>query len=166
MMDQRDLEMIAEITTQAMQPVLQRLDKMDVRFDKIESRLDKMEGRFGEIESRLDKVDGRLDKMDDRFGEIESRLDKMESRLGSLEAGQAEMKSEIDKLARKVMEVQLTLQNETNKKISIIADGHLDLSRKLDKALQVENEKEILLLRVTALENEIRRLKDRIEEIA
>lgn len=90
------------------------------------------------IYERLDKMDSRLDKMD-------SRLDKVEA---------------------KVTEVQMTLENETNKNISIIAEGHLDLSRKLDDALKVENEKEMLLIRVTRLENEIRRIKQRIEEIA
>ena len=73
---------------------------------------------------------------------------------------------EIKKLVNKVTEVQMTLENETNKEIRIIAEGHLDLSRKLDDALKVENEKEMLLLRVTHLENEVRRLKQRIEEIA
>ncbi len=83
---------------------------------------------------------------------MDSRLDQMDSRLNKLES--------------KVTEVQMTLENETNKEIRIIAEGHLDLSRKLDDALKVENEKEMLLLRVTRLENELRRLKQKIEEIA
>ena len=73
---------------------------------------------------------------------------------------------EISRLKQDVKEIQLTLENETNRKIQLIAEGHLDLSRKLDDALKVENEKEMLLIRVTGLENEIRRLKVRIEEIA
>ena len=83
---------------------------------------------------------------------INERLDKMDSRLNRVES--------------KVTEIQMTLENETNKEISIIAEGHLDLSRKLDDALKMENEKEMLLLRVTRLENEVRRLKARIEETA
>ena len=73
---------------------------------------------------------------------------------------------EISRLKQDVKEIQLTLENETNRKIQLIAEGHLDLSRKLDDVLKVENEKEMLLIRVTGLENEIRRLKVRIEEIA
>ncbi|HBI61698.1 MAG TPA: hypothetical protein DDY31_10900 [Lachnospiraceae bacterium] len=90
-------------------------------------------------------INERLDKMDSRLDKVDSRLDKVES---------------------KVTEVQMTLENETNKEIRIIAEGHLDLSRKLDEALKVENEKEMLLLRVIKLENELRRLKAKIEEIA
>ena len=104
------------------------------------------------INERLDKMDSRLDKVDSRLDKVDSRLDKMDSRL--------------DKVESKVTEVQMTLENETNKEIRIIAEGHLDLSRKLDEALKVENEKEMLLLRVTILENELRRLKAKIEETA
>lgn len=39
---------------------------------------------------------------------------------------------ELKKLNDKVTDIQLTLENETNKNIKIIAEGHLDLSRKLD----------------------------------
>lgn len=47
-----------------------------------------------------------------------------------------------------------------------IRRGHLDLSRKLDEALQFENEKEMLLIRVNRLENELRRIKERLDPIA
>ena len=73
---------------------------------------------------------------------------------------------ELAKLNAKITDIQLTLENVTNKNIQIIAEGHLDLSRKLDDALKVENEKEMLLIRVNRLENELRRVKERIEEIA
>lgn len=59
----------------------------------------------------------------------------------------------------------MTLENETNRNIKIIAEGHLDLNRKLDDTLKVDTEKEMLLIRVNHLENEVRRLKERISEI-
>ena len=65
-----------------------------------------------------------------------------------------------------IHEIQLTLENDTNKRISIIAEGHLDLIRKLDDALKVENEKELLLLRVATFESEIKKIKNKIEQIA
>lgn len=42
----------------------------------------------------------------------------------------------------------------------------MDLNRKLDEALKIDNEKEILIMRVNTLENELRRLKERIDRIA
>ncbi len=72
----------------------------------------------------------------------------------------------LEPIKRDIRSIQLTLENETNRNIKIIAEGHLDLSRKLDEALKVDNEKEMLLIRVNTLENELRRLKERIESIA
>lgn len=76
------------------------------------------------------------------------------------------IKDDIDTLEKKVTSIELTLGNETNHGIKIIAEGHLGLSRKLDEALKVENEKEMLLLRVNHLENELRKVKERISQIA
>ena len=35
-------------------------------------------------------------------------------------------------LKREIKSIQLTLENETNRNIKLIAEGHLDLGRKLD----------------------------------
>lgn len=77
-----------------------------------------------------------------------------------------EMKMIIEKLnemSKDIKDIQLTLENETNRNIRIIAEGHLDLTRKLDDALKVENEKELLLIRVNRMENELRRIKSKLE---
>jgi len=58
------------------------------------------------------------------------------------------------------LDIQLTLENETNRNIKIIAEGHAILNRGLDEALKVTSEQELLLLRVNSLENEVRRIKE------
>ncbi len=72
----------------------------------------------------------------------------------------------LEPIRNEIKSIELTLENETNRNIKIIAEGHLDLSRKLDEALKVENEKEMLLLRVNHLENELRKVKERLNQIA
>ena len=42
----------------------------------------------------------------------------------------------------------------------------LDLSRKLDNSLKSENEKELLIIRVRILEDELRKVKELLEQIA
>ena len=71
----------------------------------------------------------------------------------------------IEGLESEVKSIQLTLENETNRNIRLIAEGHLTLERKLDESLKVNQEKELLLLRVNSLENEERLLKERIAKI-
>lgn len=100
-----------------------------------------------------------------------SKAAKGKGITGMLEQKDLEMIAEIvartvEPIRRDVKEIQLTLENETNRNIKIVAEGHLDLSRKLDEALKVDNEKEMLMIRVNALESEVRRLKEKLATIA
>ena len=79
----------------------------------------------------------------------------MRSEIGS-------MREEMGGVKQRLTRIETTLENETNRGIRIIAEGHLDLSRKLDDALKVDNEKELLLLLVTHLENEVHIIKERM----
>lgn len=77
--------------------------------------------------------------------------------------------SKLEKLnviENKLTSLELHLENVTDKNIQTVAEGHLDLSRKLDNALKVENEKEMLIIRVRILEDELRKVKERLDEIA
>ncbi len=73
-----------------------------------------------------------------------------------------EIKKRIADVETGIRSLELTLENETNRNISIIAEGHLDLIRKLNEALKAENEKEMLLIRVNRLENELRKIKEQL----
>ena len=74
--------------------------------------------------------------------------------------------NEVQDLKQKQLQTQIALENVTNRNIKIIAEGHLDLSRKLDEALKVENEKELLLIRVNILENELKQIKEQLNKSA
>ena len=76
------------------------------------------------------------------------------------------IESLLEPIKKEIKSIQLTLENETNRNIKLIAEGHLDLNRKLNDALKVESEKELLLIRVNTLENELRQIKERLNQIA
>ncbi|MBS6953447.1 MAG: hypothetical protein KH230_09440 [Enterocloster asparagiformis] len=83
-----------------------------------------------------------------------------------LEAIRGMITEELKPIKQDIVSVKLTLENETNRNIKVIAEGHSILNRRLDEALKVDSEKELLLIRVNVLENEVRKLKEKIESIA
>mgnify|MGYP000927860600 CR=1 FL=1 len=99
-------------------------------------------------------INSTLNNMNKQFDDVNSKVDDINNQM-------SEMKADIQKMKNEIREISLTLENETNRNIKIIAEGHLDLSRKLDKALTVENEKEMALIRINMMENEIRRIKEK-----
>lgn len=101
-----------------------------------------------DINQKIDLILVKLEKLD----KLEEKHDRLEERF--------------DRLELDVRDIKLTIENETNKNIMRVAEGHLDLSRKLDEALKVENEKEMIAIRVNIMENELRRIKERLDQIA
>ena len=75
------------------------------------------------------------------------------------------LRDEVQNVKSRVIRMELHLENETDKGIKIIGEGHADLMRKLAEALKVENEKELLLLCMNYLEGEIRDVKMRLSNV-
>lgn len=73
------------------------------------------------------------------------------------------MNSKMEDMSRDITGIKVTLENEVRTGINIIGEGHLDLNRKLDQALENKEERELMKLRILSLENEIRRIKEKLE---
>lgn len=93
---------------------------------------------FSRLETRLDTIDEKLDTMEGRLGKIEKRLDTLENRTTSIE---------------------VQLENIVVPRIQLIAESHIDLSRKLDNAIEQRLEREMLKMRVEILEGDMKRYK-------
>lgn len=97
---------------------------------------------------------------------ILSEMQTMKSDMDTMKSDMDTMKKDIQETKQKVTGIELHLENVTDRNIQIVAEGHLNLSRKLDNALKVENEKEMLIIKVNILEDELRKLKEKINKIA
>lgn len=91
----------------------------------------------------MDKIDQIFElitemnnKMDDGFNKVYSTMQEEFGRVYE----------EFGNVYSEIKDIKMTLENETNKNIRVIAEGHRDLSNKLDKALKIENEKELFLI--------------------
>ena len=74
----------------------------------------------------------------------------------------SEMKTDMKELRHDVKDIKLTLENEIRTNIQRVAEGHLDLSRNLHEAMKPSNEVEMLAIKVSVLESEMRELKRKI----
>lgn len=116
-----------------------------------------------------EKLDLLLSEMQGMKGEIRDLRNEMQDMKGeiqNLKSDVEELKQTVADIENKVTNIELTLENEIRVNIRRVAEGHLDLSRNLHEALKIDSEKEMLAIRVNVLESEVRRLKERIEEIA
>lgn len=115
-------------------------------LSKVNERLNRMDDRFDGVDRRLDKMDDRFDRMDERFDKMDQRVDNLEKTTkGELRA------------------IKMYLENEIEPKISIVAEGHIDLMRKFRKIQVCKEEWEMMKMRVLALERGVREIKAKMD---
>lgn len=107
-----------------------------------------------------------MDELKAEVAELRAEMDELKAEVEKLKADMESLKDHVARLESRTTAVELTLENETNKGIHIIAEGHQDLDRKLNQALKIEEEKEVLMLRVNYLESELCKVKNKLKEIA
>lgn len=97
------------------------------------------------------KVD--IADLKDRVTVLENEVKDLKDKVKGLEDG-------FEDLNRRVRSIETTLENETNRNIKIIAESHLDLSRKLSEAVKVSDAEKAYQVKVNFLESDMRKVKE------
>lgn len=121
---------------------------------------------FKPIQDDIQMIKEEIHTLKKDTTELKGDIQNLKQDVQILKHETQELKQDVQDLKNRVTSIEITLENETNRGIKVIAEGHLNLDRKLSEASKVENEKELLLLRVSHLENEMRKVKDRLNQIA
>lgn len=100
---------------------------------------------LGKILDKISGIDQRLDVVDQRLDGIDQRLDGMDRRMDSLD--------------KRVTSIELTLENDIKRSISILAENHLELNKKLDKLMQMSETNRLYQIKVDYLETTVNEMK-------
>ena len=127
-----------------------------------------MMGRHGQNSGRggvmtdSQKLDLILSEMQGMKGEMQSMKGEMQSMKGEMQS----MKGEMQKLNQRMTNLELHLENGTDKNIQLLAENFVELTKKLnqaipaaDKNLAYEVKVNYLIDRVHILEEDVKKLK-------
>lgn len=119
--------------------------------DLLDTKLEPIRREICGLGNRLTGVEERLTSAEERLTGVEERLTSLEGRVTGLESDIADIK-------QKIASLEITIESETNKNIRIVAEGHLDINRKLDEAIKASYDNDIYKMKVNMLDAEIKRI--------
>lgn len=126
----------------------EKLDFLVEAVSRQEKRMDALEENLMVVKSELkEEIQGVRGELKEEIQIVRGELKK------EIQIVRGELKEEVTGL-------KLVIDNEIRRNISIVAEGHLDLSRKLDEAIKGNQERETLMIRVNALETYVRELRE------
>ena len=98
----------------------------------------------------------KMDLILQKLGGIEGGLASVREDVRSLQGDMQTLKGDVKTLKE---DVQTLKENETNRNIQLIAEGHLNLARKLDEALKELQPNIMYHLKVNHLDGEVTKMK-------
>ena len=101
----------------------------------------------------------KMDLILQKLGGIEGGLASVGEDVRSLQGDVQTRKGDVQTLKDRVTNIEITLENETNRNIQLIAEGHLNLDRKLEEALKELQPNTMYHLKVNHLDGEVTKMK-------
>ena len=148
MLTERDLELIGGVVTKAIEPV--REEVKELRKDVTVLQENVAELQVGMTELRKDVT------------ELQVGMTELRKDVTALQIGMEKLSTDVDTLTRKTDRIECIMENELRPNICKIAEGHLDLSRKLDMVRVRRSEYTLLDIKVSGLQLDIREIRDRL----
>lgn len=107
--------------------------------------------------------------MDKKFKEelqpIKDDISSLKSDISSLKDDMQNVKERLSNVEQSVSSLQLTLENETNRNIKLLAENHSNLIDKLNQAIKVSDKTTIYEIQVNILTNKVDKLEKEVAEL-
>ena len=161
-MTQEDIVILSQLLDQKFEPVYTRLDLLESDVRELKSGISEIKQRVASVEQKVTELDQREASVEQKVTKLEQKVTELDQKFTVLDEKVTVLDQKFTVLDEKVTGLELVIENETNVNIRRIAEGHCDLVRNLREARKVDDEKELLAIRVTVLESDMSKVKHQL----
>lgn len=111
------------------------------------------------ILQKLGGIEGGLASVREDVRSLQGDMQTLKGDVKTLKEDVQTLKEDVQTLKDRVTNMEITLENETNRNIQLIEEGHLNLARKLDEALKELQPNIMYHLKVNHLDGEVTKMK-------
>ena len=149
-----------------LQMILSEVQNTNTGLNDIKSEIADIKTDVSALKTDVSALKTDVSTLKTDVDDLKTDVSALKTDVSALKTDVSTLKTDVDDLKLRAALIETTLENETNRNIRIIAEGHTDLSRKLDHVLQMESEKEMFLIRFNVMESEVRKIKQHLDSIA
>ena len=113
----------------------------------LEAMYDDMQNMKGDMQS----MQGKMQSMEDKIEDMQHSIHVMNDKLGLTN--------------QKVAAIQLSLENETNHNIQLLAENHINLVDKLNQAIHAQDKSLLYEVQVSGLKARVEQLEREVKDI-
>ena len=129
------------------------------KMDLILQKLGGIEGGLASVGEDVRSLQGDVQTLKGDVQTLKEDVQTLKEDVQKLKGDVQKLKEDVQMLKDRVTNIEITLENETNRNIQLIAEGHLNLDRKLDEALKELQPNTMYHLKVNHLDGEVTKMK-------
>ena len=142
--------------------ILEQLHRMDDKIDLLSGDVSGLKSDVSGLKSDVTDLKSDVSGLKSDVTVLKTDVSVLKSDVADLKIDVSDLKETTKRHGNELRSIKLMLENEIRPSIRIIAEGHLDLNRKMNDLIQMHTDDEMFRLRVTALENDVREIKEHI----
>ncbi len=132
-----DIQKIGQLFDTRLKPLE---DKIERTREELQSGLGKVEDELQEVKADVRNLQEGFRKMQGELHEVQDELQEVKADVRNLQEGFHKMQGELQEVKFKVTKIDIYVESEIRVNIQRVAEGHLDLSRKLNDCIGLSNE--------------------------
>ena len=114
---------------------------------------------------KLDLILSQILDMKSEIQDIRSGMQDMKSEIQDIRSEMQDMKSEVHEIKQRTANIELHIENVTDKNTQLIAENFIELTKKLNQAIPVADKNLAYEVKVNYLICEVDKLKKEISEL-
>ena len=135
---------------------------MEQKVTELDEKVTELEQKFTVLDEKVTELDQKFTVLDEKVTVLDQKFTVLDEKVTVLDQKFTVLDQKFTVLDEKFTGLELVIENETNVNIRRIAEGHCDLVRNLREARKVDDEKELLAIRVTVLESDMSKVKHQL----
>ncbi len=92
------------------------------------------------ILEKVTTLDEKVDTLDTKVNNLDAKVNSLDAKVNSLDAKVVHLEADLQEVKQRVIKTELMVENEIRVNIQRVAEGHLDLSRKLNECIKLSND--------------------------
>lgn len=104
--------------------------------EKLDLILEKVNG----LDEKVNGLDEKVNGLDEKVNGLGEKVNDLDEKVNDLGEKVTHLEADLQEVRERVIKTELIVENEIRVNIQRVAEGHLDLSRKLNECIKLSND--------------------------
>ena len=118
----------------------EKLNLMMEKMTTLDEKVDTLDTKVNNLDAKVNSLDAKVNSLDAKVNSLDAKVNSLDARVTALDAKVVHLEADLQEVKQRVIKTELMVENEIRVNIQRVAEGHLDLSRKLNECIKLSND--------------------------